>query len=126
MGRSPAASPTGSAQTPTPWAKPTVVSTSPVSILVHRVVRPGGMRQDEKPCRPPRDAEHLADREDGVFAGVPRRGGVGDELLAARPPPRFGPISAIVPVHGSTPHHASSGLFRNPNVLLMWQSSCLS
>src|SRR5262249_8754350 len=79
-------------------------------------LRPGRMREDEEPCRPPRDAEHLADREDGVIAGNTLIAEVGDELLAAKPPPRFGPVSAIVVMHGSPPHHASSGLFRNPGI----------
>jgi hypothetical protein len=74
------------------------------------------MRQDEESCRPARDAEDPADLLDGLIAGDALIAEFGDELLAAQPPPRFGPILVIVPVHTSTPHRRSSGLFRDPNI----------
>jgi hypothetical protein len=45
------------------------------------------MRKDEEPRRPSRDAEHLADRRDGVIPGNALVAEVGDELLAAQPSP---------------------------------------
>jgi hypothetical protein len=74
------------------------------------------MCEDEEPCRPPRDAEHLADRLYGIISADASVVQIPEELLAGQPSPRFGPVSVIVPVHGSTPHRRSSELFRNPKI----------
>jgi hypothetical protein len=53
---------------------------------------------------------------DGIISADASVVQIPEELLAGQPSPRFGPVSVIVPVHGSTPHRRSSGLFRDPKI----------
>ena len=88
----------------------------------------GRMRQDKKLRHIPRDAERLAHRFNGI---VPCHALVTqpvNELLAAQPPAWFRPVSDQVPVHDSTPHGRSSGLFRdlNSSACSSLQAACRS